>query len=147
MNSSSLLASAHAITFLCTTGLHHVSNVKMCGEISPVSSSCSYKVISPHPCSPHAHRELITLSFHLQDMRFSLQYYNPSSRSTCTFFHILAGTYKKNPLSAKLFSMAHPPVCPAPSHKFQPSSPTNLEPKTSVYLHLKCVPAALWPLC
>lgn len=95
MNSSSLLASAHAITFLCTTGLHHVSNVKMCGEISPVSSSCSYKVISPHPCSPHAHRELITLSFHLQDMRFSLQYYNPSSRPTCTFFHILAGTYKK----------------------------------------------------
>lgn len=96
MNSSSSLASAHAIVFLCTTGLCHVSNVKWCGEISPVSSSCSYKVISPHPCSPHAHRELIILSFHLQDMRFSLQYYNPSSRSTCTFFHILAGTYKKS---------------------------------------------------
>lgn len=42
LSSSSLLASAHAITALCRAGLCHMSSTQEHGEISPVNSSCSY---------------------------------------------------------------------------------------------------------
>lgn len=118
LNSSSSLARTCAISCLGRAGLRHLNNVRWCGEVLPVSCSCSYKLISPHPRSPYAHRELIFLSFHLQDMRFSLQYYNPSSRSTCTFFFFSYPCWdilKKRP-DAKLLSMAYPPDWPAPFH-------------------------------
>lgn len=76
-------------------------NAQQCGEISPVSSSCSYTrqfCLTPVHCT---HTESLLSSFHLQDMRFSLQCYKPSNRSTCTFFHILAGTYKKKASQCK----------------------------------------------
>lgn len=111
LDSSSSLAKTDAIVLLGRAALCHVNNVKRCGELLPVSSSYSYKLISPNLHSLHAHTELFFPSFHLQDMMFSLQYYNPSSRSTCTFFFIcLLGHIEKKKANAKLFSMAYPPV-------------------------------------
>lgn len=107
-----------------------------------------YKVISTHSCSLHAHRVYYPLSI-CKTWGFLFSVITLPAEPLVLFFSYPCwDVLKKKLLSAKLFSMAHPPDCPAPSHKSQLFSQIHLVPKNSVYLHKKhVVPAVSWPLC